>query len=94
MFWLVLAFVLLEVFTLFEVEVFVLRFVLFDTLVVLVVLRLVFVVVVVLSDVISVLLLVFTLVVVVSWANTGEAISNKIKKSFFIAHNAPPILPS
>jgi hypothetical protein len=40
------------------------------------------------------LLLVFTLVVVVSWANTGEAISNKIKKSFFIAHNAPPILPS
>ena len=51
MFWLVLAFVLLEVFTLFEVEVFVFRFVLFDTLVVLVVLRLVFVVVVVLINI-------------------------------------------
>jgi len=86
--------VLVEVFTLFEVELFVFRFVFVDTLVVLVVLRLVFVVVAVLVDVISVSLSVVTFVLVVSWANTGEATSNKVKSNFFIAHDDLSILPT
>ncbi len=50
-----------------------------------VVLLLVLVVVAVVVDVISVSLSVLTLVVVVSWANTGEATSNKtLKSNFFI----------
>ena len=91
----VFEFVLVEVFTLFEVEVFVLRLVLVDTLVlsVVVVLILVLVVVAVVVDVISVSLSVLTLVVVVSWANTGEATSNKAKRNLFIAHIDPPFLP-
>ena len=85
--------VLVEVFTLFEVELFVFRFVFVDTLVVLVVLRLVFVVVAVLVDVISVSLSVVTFVLVVSCATTGEATSNRVKSNFFIAHIDPPFLP-
>ena len=91
-FWLVFEFVLVEVFTLFEVDVFVLRLVFVDTfvLLVVVVLRLVFVVVAVVVDVISVSLSVLTLVVVVSWANTGEASSNKAKRNLLITHYDPP----
>ena len=94
-FWLVLAFVLVEVFTLFEVEVFVLRLVLVDTLVLLVVvvLTLVLFVVAVVVDVISVSLSVFTLVVVVSCANTGEPTSNRAKRNLLITHNDLSILP-
>jgi hypothetical protein len=43
-------------------------------------------------DVISVSLSVFTLVVVVSCENTGEAtINNKVKSNFFIAHYDLPL---
>ena len=72
------------------------RLVFVDTLVLLVVvvLTLVFVVVAVVVDVISVSLSVLTLVVVVSWANTGEATSNKVKSNFFIAHDDLSILPT
>jgi hypothetical protein len=34
-----------------------------------------------------------TLVVVVSWANTGEAASNRVKSNFLITHNDLSILP-
>ena len=84
---------LVEVFTLFEVDVFVLRLVLVDTLVLLVVvvLTLVLFVVAVVVDVISVSLSVFTLVVVVSWENTGEATSNKAKRNLLITHYDPSL---
>jgi hypothetical protein len=59
------------------------------------VLLFVFTVVALLVLLISVSLSVLTLVVVVSWANTGEATSNRVKSNFLITHNdlsiSPPI---
>ena len=72
-------FVLFEVFRFVLTLVFSLTFV--DELVVVLILVLVAV------EVISVSLSVFTLVVVVSCANTGEATSNRVKSNFLITHN-------
>ena len=85
----VLRFVLFEVFVLLDVFKFVLTLVFWltfvDELVVLLILVLVAV------EVISVSLSVFTLVVVVSCANTGETTSNKAKSNLLITHYDLPV---
>jgi len=80
----VLRFVLFEVFVLLDVFRFVLTLVFWLTFVDELVVVLILVLVAV--EVISVSLSVFTLVVVVSWANTGEATSNRVKSNFLITH--------